>query len=149
MNANTGIITSYRLSHHRARVDEIEEASFSDQHAAVTHLIDHPSVSEAYVLQTCHRVEAYVVTKDTDTGKDILKQAFLDTSPAVFGGHEESLKHLMRVASGLESLIIGEDEILGQVSDAYEKAVEADAIGPVLEEAIPKAIRLGERARSE
>ncbi|MFB6253770.1 MAG: glutamyl-tRNA reductase [Halobacteriaceae archaeon] len=149
MHANTGIITSYRLSHHRATVDEIEEACFSDQQAAVTHLIDHPSVSEAYVLQTCHRVEAYIVTEDTDTGKDILKQTFLDTSPVVFGGHEESLKHLMRVAAGLESLIIGEDEILGQVSNAYEKAVEADAIGPILEEAIPKAIRLGERARSE
>jgi glutamyl-tRNA reductase len=64
-------------------------------------------------------------------------------------GHEESLRHLLRVAAGLESLVLGEDQILGQVRNAYEDAREAGGIGPLLENGVTKAIRVGERARTE
>jgi glutamyl-tRNA reductase len=63
--------------------------------------------------------------------------------------HEESLRHLLRVATGLESLVLGEDQILGQVRDAFESAREVGAIGQMLEDAVTKAIHVGERARTE
>jgi glutamyl-tRNA reductase len=63
--------------------------------------------------------------------------------------HEASLRHLMRVAAGLESLVIGEDQIIGQLRQAYEDAREVGGVGPVLEEAVVKALRVGERARTE
>ena len=63
--------------------------------------------------------------------------------------HEESLRQLMRVAAGLESLVVGEDQIIGQVRDAYEDARSVGGIDAVLESAVTKAIHVGERARSE
>jgi glutamyl-tRNA reductase len=63
--------------------------------------------------------------------------------------HEESLRHLLRVAAGLESLVLGEDQILGQVRQAYEDARAAGGIGPLLEDGTTKAIHVGERARTE
>ena len=64
-------------------------------------------------------------------------------------GHEESLEHLIRVSAGLESMVLGEDQILGQVRRAFSDAQGIGAIGPVLNEAITKALHVGERARTE
>jgi glutamyl-tRNA reductase len=64
-------------------------------------------------------------------------------------GHEESLRHLLRVAAGLESIVLGEDQILGQIRDAYQDARGVGGIGPVLEDGVTKAIHVGERARTE
>jgi glutamyl-tRNA reductase len=63
--------------------------------------------------------------------------------------HEASLRHLMRVAAGLESLVLGEDQIIGQLKTAFEASRAADGIGPLLDDAITKAIHVGERARTE
>jgi glutamyl-tRNA reductase len=96
-------------------------------------------------------VEAYAVTSDAPDGRAALDVFFDPVSDdiRVELGHEESLRHLMRVAAGLESLVVGEDQILGQVGDAYEDALAAGGIGPLLEEGITKAIHVGERARTE
>ncbi|ERH00382.1 MAG: glutamyl-tRNA reductase, partial [Halonotius sp. J07HN6] len=63
--------------------------------------------------------------------------------------HETSLRHLMRLAAGLESLVLGEDQIIGQLRDAVETARSEDGIGPMLEDTLMKAIHVGERARTE
>ena len=63
--------------------------------------------------------------------------------------NEGSLRHLMCVDAGLDSLVLGEDQIIGQVRDAYEESRAAGGVGPVLEDAVTKAIHVGERERTE
>lgn len=163
MTVPTGVISGVSVSHERASVEEIERActvpdatAGSDATAvsdsvAVEALCSRDDVREAFVVQTCNRAEAYVVTEDAATGREVLAGVVEAVPPGAVRelGHEESLRHLMRVAAGLESLILGEDQVLGQVRDAYEAARAADGVGPVLEEGLLKAIRVGERARSE
>ncbi|GAD53572.1 glutamyl-tRNA reductase [Halarchaeum acidiphilum MH1-52-1] len=150
MNRNTSVVSGVRVAHPEAAVEDIEDARAESTAALLDALHAQGGVEEAYALQTCNRVEAYVVTADPETGRRALDAVGLgDHSAAVASGHEESLRHLMRVAAGLESLVLGEDQILGQVRRAYETAVDAGDIGPVLEEAVTKAIHVGERARNE
>ena len=146
-----GVISGASVAHDHASIDEIEAAAVESQRTGVAQLVNIPCVAEAFVLQTCNRVEAYVVTEEAADGHAAL-DAFFSSVPAdatVELGHEESLRHLMRVAAGLESLVVGEDQIIGQVGAAFEDAHAADGIGPVLEQGVTKAIRVGERARTE
>jgi glutamyl-tRNA reductase len=132
-------------------MDHLDAVTIESQRDAVAALCSESAVTEAFVLQTCNRVEGYVVTEDADAGRAAL-DSFVEPAPETAVrelGHEESLRHLLRVAAGLESLVIGEDQILGQVRSAYEDARSVDGIGPVLEDGITKAIRVGERARTE
>jgi glutamyl-tRNA reductase len=146
-----GVITGVSVSHRRANVDEIESACHSEQRTLVGNLLARDGVSEAFALQTCNRAEAYVVTDSAVAGRESLE----DFAPAVREGavvhmdHEESIRHLMRVAAGLESLVIGEDQIMGQLREAVEDARAGGGIGPTLEEALLKSIHVGERARNE
>ncbi|AFK20008.1 glutamyl-tRNA reductase [Haloferax mediterranei ATCC 33500] len=148
---NAGVISGVSVAHDRATVREIESASSDDVQTVVKRLLACEGVSEAFSLQTCNRAEAYVVTDDATDGR----RALDDFAPDVRDGsvrhmdHEESLRHLMRVAAGLESLVLGEDQILGQVKSSIETARELGAIGPMLEDALLKAVHVGERARDE
>jgi len=147
----TGILSGVSVSHERATVDEIERACAPSQGTGVETLLSHGAVTEAFVLQTCNRAEAYVVTDDAAAGRAVLAE-FVAAAPdeAVRElGHEESLRHLMRVAAGLESLVLGEDQVIGQVREAREDARNAGGIGRILDDALVKAIRVGERARTE
>ncbi|WP_226010584.1 glutamyl-tRNA reductase [Halomicrobium salinisoli] len=149
MRQGTGEIYGVSVSHSNASVDDLEAIAIDSQRAAVESLLAAPAVEEALVLQTCNRVEAYVVAPDG--GSDALSR-FTDAASAdapVEMGHEESLRHLMRVAAGLESIVLGEDQILGQVRDAYEDARSVGGIGDVLEDGVMKAVHVGERARTE
>ncbi|WP_246984195.1 glutamyl-tRNA reductase [Halorientalis marina] len=151
MTDGTGVISGVSASHERASVDDIEIAAAESQRAAVESLLSHPGVEEAYVLQTCNRAEAYVVTAGDEAGHAVLGQHFEGVADDVLVemDHEESLRHLLRVAAGLESIVLGEDQILGQVRDAYQDARGVGGIGPVLEDGITKAMHVGERARTE
>lgn len=148
---HTTIVSGVSVSHGRASVDEIDAASDESQRAAVESLLRHTDVDEAFVVQTCNRAEAYVVTPEAETGRSALDDYVADVSSDVVRrmDHETSLRHLMRVAAGLESLVVGEDQIIGQVRTAYEEAREAGAIGPTLDDALLKALHVGERARAE
>ncbi|MDG5776442.1 glutamyl-tRNA reductase [Haloarculaceae archaeon H-GB2-1] len=151
MTIGTGVITGVSISHERASVDEIDAAAVDSQRYGVETLLSTDGIEEAVVLQTCNRTEAFAVATDHEVGLDALT-LFTDAvgeSATMDLGHEESLRHLMRVASGLESFVLGEDQILGQVRDAYEDARAVGGIGPLLEEAVTKAIHVGERARTE
>jgi glutamyl-tRNA reductase len=146
-----GVLSGVCISHDTASVDDIESVDRFDQQTMLTGLLAHDPVAEALALKTCHRVEAYVVTPATPVGRRVLTEFTpnIDSAVVVEMGHEESLRHLLRVAAGLESLVLGEDQILGQVRDAYIDAREVGTIGSVLEPAVLKAIRVGERARTE
>ncbi len=151
MSGRNGIITGMSVSHADASLDELHTATLECPEQTLATLLANEQVTEAVVLQTCNRVEAYVVTDTAEDGQEVLEPLFADVPAAVRSelGHEESLEHLLRVAAGLESLVLGEDQILGQVRDAHEQAHRMDGIGPVLGDALLKAIRVGERARTE
>ncbi len=144
-----GEISGVSVSHSNASVDDLEAIAVDSQRAEVESLLAAPGVEEALVLQTCNRVEAYVVTRSGPT--DALERYVepVAAEAAVEMDHEESLRHLMRVAAGLESIVLGEDQILGQVRDAYEDARSVGGIGDVLEDGVMKAVHVGERARTE
>ncbi|MFT4922418.1 MAG: glutamyl-tRNA reductase [Haloarculaceae archaeon] len=139
------------VSHARASVDHLEEADPESQRKAVSTLLETPGIEEAFTLQTCNRVEGYVVADSFETGRAALSVLTEDLPEEVVVemDHEQSLRHLLRVAAGLQSVILGEDQILGQVRDAYEDARSVGGIGPLLSDGVTKAIRVGERARTE
>ena len=151
MTRATGLLSGVSVSHHCGGIDDIEAVSGDSQQETVERLLRQEGVAEAFVLQTCNRAEAFVVTDEEATGRAALESYVEQVDPAVVEtfGHEGGLCHLMRVAAGLESLVVGEDQILGQVRVAYEDARAVGGIGSMLEEAVVKAIRVGERARTE
>jgi glutamyl-tRNA reductase len=151
MTVATGIISGVSIAYQRASVEQIEAACAGDERETVEALLDHDGVREAFALQTCNRSELYVVTDDPDDGCESLASTVVNSPDEIVRelGHEESLRHLMRVACGLESLVLGEDQILGQLQDAYADALAVGTIGPMFEEGIQKAIHVGERARTE
>lgn len=146
-----GAITGVSVAHGAATIDEIESAGGESVRGTVSDLLARDGVEEAFAVRTCNRAEAYVVTDRTTEGREALESF----APSVRGAavrrldHEGSLEHLMRVASGLESLVLGEDQIIGQMREAYEESRSAGGIGPVLEDAVTKALHVGERARTE
>ncbi len=151
MTAPTGILSGVSVAHERATIDHLEAATVQSQRAAVDSLLDEPGVSEGFVLQTCNRVEAYAVANSSEQARAALS-VVADTVPDDVVrdlDHDGSLRHLLRVAAGLESLVLGEDQILGQVRDAFEDARAAGGVGPILDDGITKAIHVGERARTE
>ncbi|ADD04801.1 glutamyl-tRNA reductase [Natrialba magadii ATCC 43099] len=147
-----GVVTAGRVTHESGTVDDLAAASPDSQQAAVAELCSASGIDEAYVLSTCNRVEAYVVASDPVIGRTALSEFFAavdDQDPLVITDHDDSLTHLLRVATGLESVVLGEDQIIGQVRTAYEDARAAGGIGTMLEPAVTKAIHVGERARTE
>lgn len=148
----TPTITAVSLSHNTTTVSNLERFVTETYDDALTRLTANGGVTEAYVLHTCSRVEAYVVADTDTTGKQALTDYIdpgTDSENVTWYSHDEAIRHIMRVAAGLESIVIGEDQILGQIQTAYDAAIEADAIGSELDRVILKAIRVGKRARDE
>ncbi len=117
------------------------------------------AVTELVLLSTCNRIELYAVTQPDETATaTLLRNLLAETQqldPAeledyvYFLAGDTAVNHLLRVASGLDSLVLGEPQILGQVTDAYMTAVSQHTIGPVLDTLFKTAIRTGKRARAE
>ena len=151
MTTGTGIIAGVSVSHRTASVEHVERACADSQREAVAALLDRDGVREAFVLQTCNRAEAYVVAPNGSMGRAVLDAWLpdLEEDRVRWLDHEASLRHLLRVACGLESVVLGEDQILGQLGDAFEDAKRADGVGPTLEDAVLKALHVGDRARTE
>jgi len=148
---DTEVVAGVSVSHSTAAIEQIETVAARSTRAAVESLLESPDVLEAFVLQTCNRAEAYVVSESAETAHEALS-AYLgdvDRDSVRELDHEGSLRHLMSVACGLESLVLGEDQIMGQLREAYEDARGVGAIGPTLDDAILKALHVGERARNE
>jgi len=143
-------IASMLVTHRKACIDEIERAWHGDLVALLSWISSHEMVEECAVLKTCNRVEIYVVSP---RGEKVLfefaKKARVSSRIIDFQDHDESLLHLLRLASGLESMVIGEDQILGQMKELYSMAKEAGTTGWTLDAAFKKAISVGKRVRRE
>ncbi|MEM2990551.1 MAG: glutamyl-tRNA reductase [Halobacteria archaeon] len=143
-------ITSMIITHRKASLDIIERAWHRDVPSFLQRIKSFNGIEECFIIQTCNRVELYIVAK---AGEAILKriaeEMHVPDQVVVFHNHEQSICHLMRLACGLESMIVGEDQILGQLKDFYELARKAGTIGRVLSAVLDKAIAVGKRARRE
>jgi glutamyl-tRNA reductase len=114
--------------------------------------------TEFVLLSTCNRVEVYAAAETAPPDEDALAAflagshglpvAMLDGDPVV-RRDEAAVGHLFRVAAGLESLVLGESQILGQVRDAYKLAADRKAVGPILHHVFQRALRVGKRVREE
>lgn len=121
-------------------------------------LLNEPQVHEAVILSTCNRTEIYAVVETLPVGRQSLA-GFLhgETGLAMatleehceFLADNEAIAHLFRVAAGLESLVLGEGQILSQVKDAYHKALETGAAGVILDRLFRSAVTAGKRVRTE
>ncbi|MBW2673422.1 MAG: glutamyl-tRNA reductase [Deltaproteobacteria bacterium] len=117
-----------------------------------------PQVGEALYLSTCNRVEVLVNMEGTDAGVEGLK-AFITAHGNLSPGEmnrclyvyrdEEAVRHLFRVASSLDSMVMGEPQILGQVKDAYRLCVKQKASGVILNKLLHHAFRVAKRVRTE
>ena len=148
------------VSHRTAPVDLRERLDFSsrDVGAAVEALATRLQAAETVVLSTCNRSEIYVASTDSERARQdvigflseyhqIPEDAFL---PHLFTRHDhEAARHLFRVAAGLDSIVVGEPQILGQVKDAYQAAKERHCAGPLLNKTFEWALSVGKRVRSE
>ena len=130
---------------------------------ATRKLLESPGIEEAYILSTCNRVELLVAnSKDGDEGRyestsaihNFLREYFaLDTNHLVQHLYEirerDAVQHVFRVAASLDSMIVGEPQILGQVKDAFAIARSAGAVGSQLDELLSRALSVAKRVRSE
>jgi glutamyl-tRNA reductase len=148
------------VSHRTAPVDLRERLDFSsrDVGAAVEALAARSSAAESVVLSTCNRSEIYVASSTVETAREEIVRFLSDYhqlpaetfTPHLFSLSEmEVAEHLFRVAAGLDSLVVGEPQILGQVKDAFQAAAERRCTGPVLRKLFDWSFNVGKRVRSE
>ena len=148
------------LSHRTAPLDVRERHAFAPSRMgeALTALRDYEAVHEAAMLSTCGRIEIYAELDDYEAGVEQLKSFLQNFRHGEVEDLEsylytllgrDAIEHLFRVSTGLDSMLIGEAEILGQVKDAYVQAQAAGSIGKTLHRLFKDAIHAGKAARSQ
>ena len=149
------------LNHRTASVDLRERVAFTPEQAreAAVQLRSRGILEESLVLSTCNRSELYGVPREDATDSagavELFVASFHQLSLAELNGslyrHRDShaVRHLFRVAAGLDSMLLGEAEILGQVRDAYQIALDRGETGPVLNRMFQAALEVGKRVRNE
>ena len=109
-----------------------------------------PGVKEALLVSTCNRVEIFAAAEAREAAEDILEILSPAAAPyAVCRFEDDALRHLFRVAASLDSMVVGEAQILGQVKDAWAQAEDAGALGPELQRRLARAVRVAKRVRTE
>ncbi len=148
------------LSHRTAPVELRERLYFQTEklpHALGT-VREELGVSECVILSTCNRVELYALFSNGQAEASSLKQFLArfhgldlqELSPRLYWHLQpDSVRHLFRVASGLDSMVLGESEILGQVREAYLQAVSCGSVGKVFHRLFQTALRTGKEVRSK
>jgi glutamyl-tRNA reductase len=148
------------LSHRTAPVEVRERLSIPEQvmEESLQTLRADAQVLEASILSTCNRLEIYTLLRSPEQGITAVGSflsrhsglAFGDLTPHLFTyHHEEAVAHLMRVAAGLDSLVLGEGQILSQVKKMVRLGQEHGSIGPILNRLLNQAVSTGKRVRTE
>jgi glutamyl-tRNA reductase len=146
------------VSHRSANVAVRERVAVaSEERAAILRTLrDGERIKEAMVLSTCNRVEVYVASNDLDAARDAVAGALAarapgeDLRPHLYDRRgRDAVHHIFRVAASLDSLVVGEPQILGQMKEAFEAATAAESIGGVLGRAMHRAFHVAKRVRTE
>jgi glutamyl-tRNA reductase len=148
------------VNHRNAPVEVREQVAFSDGmlDAALRQLLTLAAVEEGVILSTCNRVEVVATTADGDTAVETLTTFLaagehvareqLATHLSVYRGRE-AVRHLFRVAASLDSMVIGEPQILGQLKDFYGRAATVGSTGTILHRCFHKSFSVAKRVRAE
>ena len=157
-SSKTDHVVNVRITFKTAKVPLMEAIAFKDKVDALAEIRALENVEECLLLQTCNRIELFLVS---EAGEKTLAVAKEYLARRAQGHYEEAIKaiqtsidhetfrHLLRVTSGLESMVIGEDQILNQVWDAYLEAENAKTLGPVLKHLFNRAVTIGRHIRNE
>lgn len=154
------MIICLSASYKKAKLPLLESLVFKDEAATMKALCSEGLTDECILVQTCHRVEIYGVLKDSSGGDAIGRilrfwSTNTGTSLDILARNvdllkgREALLNLFNVASGLDSMVVGEDQILGQVRKAYVKAKKLGGVGLVLDKVFMRAVNTGRRVRNE
>ena len=156
MKRDSSVVTCVGLSHLTAPVEEREKLAFSPQELPAALSGIGGRLGGAVILSTCNRTELYAtVPNDPAQGWRLIalltaeKGAKIDTSRFYTLRHDEAVRHLFRVAAGIDSMVLGESQILGQVREAMSLATEARTLKGVLSRIFHSAVAVGKRARSQ
>src|SRR3989441_2788685 len=139
------------LSHHNA---DVEAREYFAGHVESDRALRNCGCNEALVLSTCNRVEVYAASEKRVSTDEIARCLVRDDGPHRFAPPfyryegEKCAQHLFRVASGLDSMVVGETEILGQAKKAYEAARIAGAAGRFLHRLFQRAFRVAKQVRT-
>ena len=148
------------LSHQTAPVEVREKLSIPSAQVAdaIAHLGSSPTIEEVSILSTCNRLEIHIVASEIETGVRDVMRFLSDHSgiePSELRPHlfvllqQDAVMHLMRVAGGLDSLVLGEGQILSQVKHALSLAQQHKGVGRILNRLLKDAIKAGKRVRTE
>ena len=148
------------LSHKTAPVEVREKLSIPEPvyDKAIAELCSYPHLEEVAVLSTCNRLEIYIVTPDTEQGIREVIQFLSEHSklPAIYLRqylftllHQDAVMHLMRVSAGLDSLVLGEGQILSQVKQCHKLGQQHNGVGRILNQLFKQGITAGKRVRTE
>ncbi len=147
------------LNHQTAPVDVRERFAVSADRLGIAskELTEKLGVEQVVVLSTCNRMEVYALTSDVDVAEQSVKEYLAGDQP--FDAKDENhfykkvendaARHLCRVVSGLDSMVLGETEIFGQVKQAYTQALESSATGGVLNKLFQKSFSVGKKVRTQ
>ncbi|WP_229054735.1 glutamyl-tRNA reductase [Aeromicrobium sp. Leaf350] len=148
------------MSHRTAPIEVLERASLdTDDGVKLSHkVLESPHITESVVISTCNRVEVYVEAERFHGAIEELSRLFAEHARL---GREElvhhlyvhyddaAVAHLFSVASGLDSMILGESQILGQVRQSLQSAQAESTVGPALNALFQQALRIGKRGHAE
>lgn len=148
------------ISHKTAPVEVRERFAISERRIpeALQKFMEEPEISEALIISTCNRLEVVFSVRETYDGMAGLRRFFqsfynvsFDEFAHLFYVHQdyEAVRHLARVASGLDSMVVGEPQVLGQVKRAYLLAKEAETAGTVLDGVLSRTFNTAKRVRTE
>lgn len=148
------------LSHKSAPIEVREKLNFPEATVpeALRKLVSYEGIREGLILSTCNRVEIYASVQESDKGIERIKQFISDYHGLSRESLEQSLyvypeaqgvRHTFRVASSLDSMVLGEAQILGQLKDAYDIALKTKTTHTILNKLIKKSISVAKRVRTE
>ncbi len=148
------------LSHKTAPVEVREKLSIPEPQMenAIAHLVSYPHIEEVAILSTCNRLEIYIVTNETEQGIREVTQFLSEHSKLPIQSlrqhlfmllHQDAVMHLMRVAGGLDSLVLGEGQILAQVKHTHKLGQQYNGIKSILNKLFKQALTAGKRVRTE
>ena len=146
------------LSHKTASVDLREKLALREAELPdALHELQNLGASEAMILSTCNRVEIALTSPDQTEPLTIVERFLKNSQSSAtdFGGHlyhleaREAIRHLFRVAASLDSMVVGEPQVLGQLKSAYAIAKNEGAVGGLLEQVLTRSFSVGKRVRTE
>jgi glutamyl-tRNA reductase len=151
MGVDAGTLVAVGLSHHTAPVEvrellSMDEACVRD---TLSRIRGDGVAREAFLLSTCNRVELYTVASQVDRLQDYLPRGRAVSKYLYWHQGPEAVRHLMRVACALDSLVLGEPQILGQVKSAMRLAQDAGSLGSLLHPLTRRTLSVAKRVRTE